>query len=71
MEPQTVIEYELIEPDTNKRHFTRSREEALDRHREKWLVFERQATVHCPSLFTQAHMLVIIQWHINPEYREV
>ena len=69
MEPQTIVEYELVDPETNENSFTQDRDKAIERLKERWLVFERQITVCSPSLYTQAHMVVTIQWHNNPEFR--
>ena len=69
MEPQTVIHYELVNLETNESFFTRDRDEAIKRLKERWLVFERQITACSPSLYTQAHMVITIQWHNNPEFR--
>jgi hypothetical protein len=67
METQTVIEYEIIVPETNKRFFTRSREEALDYFERTYIVYEKHTTITNPSLYTQSQMIVIRAWHNNPE----
>jgi hypothetical protein len=70
METQTTVEYEVIIPETNKRFFTRNRDEALDYYEGTCLVYERHFTLSNPSSYTQAQMLVIRAWHNNPEFEE-
>jgi hypothetical protein len=71
MEPETFVEYELVHPETNENFVTRDRDVALECYRDTWLVFEKQVSMCSPSLYTQARMTVTIQWHNNPEYREM
>ena len=68
METQTTVEYELIEPMSNKRYFTYNRFEALDRFAEDWMVYERHITLGNPSQFVQTEQRVTIMWNYNPEF---
>jgi acyl-ACP thioesterase len=68
METQTTVEYEVIIPETNKRFFTRSRDEALDYYEREWIVYERHITMGNPSQFVQAQQIVTIAWNNNPEF---
>jgi hypothetical protein len=70
METQVIIQYEVIEPATNKRFFTQNREEALDCFEKTYMVYERHTTISNPSLYTQSYMVVIRAWHNNPEFKE-
>ena len=70
MESQTTIEYEIIEPITNKRFFTFSREEALDYYAKESIVYERHTTTGNPSQYVQTRQIVTITWNNNPEFEE-
>ena len=68
METQTTVEYELVEPVTNKQIFTYNRFEAIDYYERDWLVYERHITLGNPSQFVQAEQRVTIMWNNNPEF---
>ncbi len=66
METQTYIEYELVEPVTNRRLITESREEAIAYFEKKWLVYENYNTVALPSPFVSTRETVTVKWNDNP-----
>jgi hypothetical protein len=68
METQTTVEYEIIDSQTNKNFFTQSREEALDNHARKNMVYEKHFTITNPSLYAQTQLLVVRAWYNNPEF---
>ena len=70
MESQTTIVYEIIDPVTNEKSYTYSREKALERYENTCMVHERHETICNPSLFTQSYMIVVRAWHNNPEFQE-
>ena len=68
METQTIVEYELIIPETNESVTTRSRDAALDVFEKNWTVYERHTTTGNPSQHVQARQIVTITWNNNPEF---
>jgi len=70
METQTVVEYELVIPETNESFFTRSRDAALDVFAKNWTVYERHKTIGNPSCFVQTEQMVTILWNNNPEFEK-
>ena len=71
MDTHTVITYEVIEPVSNKRFFTKTRFEAFDHYEQGWMVYERHETITKPSMHTQTQVRVVLRWHGNPEKYEV
>lgn len=69
MDSQAYIEYEMVEPASNRRLITDSREEALAYYEKGWMVFETHKTVSRPSAFTQTRIAVVMQWNGNPEFQ--
>ena len=70
METHTVVSYEVIDPVSNKRFFTKSHDEALDYYEKGWMVYENHTTISQPSLLTQTQLRVIVRWHGNPQIEE-
>jgi len=70
MENQTFIEYEVIEPISNKSFITESRYEALDYYKQGYIVYETLITKSRPSQFTQTRVYVTLLWNNNPEFEE-
>ena len=70
METQTIVEYVVIEPVSNKDFTTYSRLEALDHYEKESIVYERHITTGNPSPFIQARQIVTITWNNNPEFEE-
>jgi len=70
MDSQLYIEYELVNPATDRRHFTESREEALGYFEKGWLVFENQTVMFRPSIYTSTKTIVTMIWNDNPEFQE-
>ena len=54
MKTKTIVEYELIIPETNESITTRSRDAALDVFEKNWTVYERHTTTGNPSQHVQA-----------------
>jgi len=67
METHTAITYEVIEPVSNKRFFTKSHDEALNYYEKDWMVYENHTTISQPSLLTQTQLRVIVRWHDKPQ----
>lgn len=70
MDTQNFVEYELVNPATDRRYFTESRAEALGYFEKGWLVFENQISVFRPSLYTATKTVVTMLWNDNPEFGE-
>jgi hypothetical protein len=70
LEMQTRVEYEVIEPMSNKCFFTDNRFEAIDHYEKESIVYERHKTIGNPSRFVQAEQRVTILWNNNPEFEE-
>ncbi len=70
MDSQYYIEYELVDPVTNQRHYTTDRDEALGYLEEGWLVWEHHNTICQPSLFTSTRVIVTMRWNNNPDFQE-
>ncbi len=71
MDTQSYAEYELIDPVSNKRHMTESRDEAVAYFEKEWTVIERQVSVCRPSLYTETELIVKLTWNNNPEFEGV
>jgi len=71
MDTHTVITYEVIEPVSNERFFTKSRFEALDHYEQGSMVYERHETITQPSMHTQTQVRVVLHWHGDPKKYEV
>ena len=63
METQTIIEYEVIEPVSNKRFFTRNYYEAEDHYEKGCIVYEKHKTITQPTLLTQTQVQVTVRWN--------
>ena len=70
METQTIVEYEVIEPVSNKHFFTDNRFEAFDHIEKGSIIYERHKTIANPSRFVQTEQRVTIAWNDNPELEE-
>ena len=70
METQTIVEYEIIEPVTNKSFTTYNRYEALDHYAKESIVYEKHITTSNPSRHVQTRQVVTITWNNNPEFEE-
>jgi len=71
METHTIVEYEVIEPVSNGRFFTRSLDEALDHYEKDYLVYEKHKTISRTSRFSQTQVVVVVRWNNNPEIKEM
>ncbi len=71
MDSRNYIEYELVDPVSNKRHMTESRDEAAAYFEKEWMVTENQVTICRPSLFSESKMVVKKIWNNNPEFEGV
>jgi hypothetical protein len=70
MDTHTVVTYEVIEPVSNKRFFTKSHNEAYDYYEKGWMVYETHATITQPTLLTQTRVYVTVRWNFNPKISE-
>ena len=70
MDISVYTEYEIIVPETNERFFTRERYEALVYLKDNCSVYEHHVTIHNSTLYTQSRMVITMQWHNNPGFRE-
>ncbi len=69
METQNYIEYELIEPVTNRRLITESREEAIAYFERGWLVYEHHNTVAVPSAYLSTQQIISLSWNNKPGFK--
>jgi len=67
METQYFIEYELIDPISNRRIVTESRGEAISHFEAKWLVYEHHVTVGRPSTYASMRVEMSMIWNNNPD----
>ncbi len=68
MDSQHYIEYELVNPVTDRRLTTSSREEALSYYEEDWIVYEHHVMVGRSSRFASVRTEMSILWNNNPEF---
>jgi hypothetical protein len=70
METQNFVEYEIIDPVSNRRDFTDSRDEAISYFEKNWMVMERHITICNPLPLTQTQLIVIKTWNNNPKSKK-
>ncbi len=70
MDTSEFVEYEVVNLETDRRHFTDSREEAMGYFERGWLVFENRTAMFRPSIFTSTKTIVTLLWNNNPEFQE-
>jgi len=68
MEPRVYIEYEIIDPVSNKRFVTESREEALAYFANECLVYEQHITLWRSSLYEEVKLILKMNWNNNPKF---
>lgn len=68
MDSQLYIEYELVDPVSNRRLITDSREEAFAYYEKGWLVWEHHVTESRTSEFTHVKLVLTVNWNNNPEF---
>ncbi|MGL4944290.1 MAG: hypothetical protein ACRC46_14000 [Thermoguttaceae bacterium] len=70
MDTQTRIHYEIIEPLSNERIVSFSREEALAYYEQGWIVYEHSVTITFPSPFVSTETDIVLLWNNNPHFEE-
>jgi hypothetical protein len=68
MDPRVYIEYEVIDPVSNKRVFTQSREEALAHFDRECLVYERHITLCRVTTHEEAKLSLTTLWNNSPRF---
>ncbi len=68
MDSQSYVEYELVNPATDRRITTSSREEAIAYFDEDWIVYEHHVTVGRPSRYASMRAEMSVLWNNNPEF---
>jgi hypothetical protein len=68
MDPRVYIEYEVIDPVSNKRFFTESREEARAHFERECLVYEQHITSCRYSLYEEVKLVLKTNWNNNPRF---
>jgi hypothetical protein len=63
METQTVVEYEVIEPVSNKRLFTKDYDKASEHYERGCMVYETHKTKCQPTPLTQTRVYVTVRWN--------
>ncbi len=71
MDSINYISYEVIDPVSNKRFITESRDEAASFFEEEWIVIEHHQAKYKPSAHTQMVVDVRMSWNNNPEFEGV
>jgi hypothetical protein len=69
MDSQNFIEYEICNPITYKRIFTRTRDEALGYYDQGWIVIEHHITIARPSIYNGTRVDISMAWNDNPEFK--
>ena len=69
MDPIVYIEYEVIDPVSNVRFFTKSRQEALAHFEKECTVFERYTTVNRHSTHEESKFILTDWWNKNPNFK--
>jgi len=69
MDPRVYIEYEVIDPVSNKRFVTESREEALAHFENERLVYERHITLCRCTSHEEAKLTLTTLWNNNPKFK--
>lgn len=68
MDSQNYIEYEISEPISDKRFFSRSYDEARTYFESGWYVVERHITIGVFSIFESSQIIMCQVWNNNPHY---
>ena len=68
MDPIVYIEYEVIDPVSNGRILTESRQEALAHFEKECIVYERHTTVYRHSLYEESKFVLTNWWNNNPKF---
>jgi hypothetical protein len=71
VETQIIVTYEVIEPVSNNRFFTKDYYEAVEHYENGYIVYEVHKTTTQPSMYTQTQVRIVLRWHGNPQKYEV
>jgi len=70
METSTIVTYEVIEPISNRRLFTKDYFVAAKHYEKGCMVYETHKTLTQPTLLTQTEVKVTVRWNHKTQKEE-
>ena len=70
METNTIVTYEVVEPVSNKRLFTKDYFVAEEHYGKGCIVYEKHKTTTQPTLLTQTQVQVTVRWNHTVQKEE-